>query len=143
MSLEKLADTSSYLYYFESLKRRKLSEDRRYCANILINFKEISEIKLLLNLKKVEISDEVSIPKLKIQRLLMLKHSYLCSSNECPYRWCKYMKTFLIRHCKECSNEKCKIPFCRSTRMIVNHYGICQNKCQICQTFNKICSNHK
>lgn len=141
MSLEKLADTSCQISYFESQKRRKIIDDKHYCANILINFKEISEIKLLLDLKKVEISDEVSIPKLKIERLVMLKHSYLCTSNECPHKWCKYMKTFLIRHCKECSNEKCSIPFCRSTRMIVNHYGICQNKCQICQAFNKICSH--
>tara|TARA_A100001015_G_C14364278_1_gene471770 strand:- start:20 stop:451 length:432 start_codon:yes stop_codon:yes gene_type:complete len=139
-SLEKLADTSSYL---ETLKRRKLTEESNCCENTLINFKDDTGIKLLLNLKKVKVSNETSISKLKIERMLMLKHSYLCTSNECPHKWCKYMKTFLIRHCKECSNEKCQIPFCKSTRLIVNHYGACKNKCQICQTFNMICSNHK
>jgi len=74
--------------------------------------------------------------KHKQQRLLILRHSYVCAycNTICPITpHCHLMKQ-LWKHMNHCVNNECSIPHCISSRMVLMHFKRCtMRSCLICR----------
>jgi hypothetical protein len=194
MELQILTNTCCYLDEIKLTQsetpsnspKRKYSVDKSYYAHILLNLQEMIEAHNLLSLKKIRLTDNITLNGKEFQKLLdvremfknissdtretqskcslqknclnmakkhvrrkqhvnkvifnryvLLKHASECTLTQCPIKDCHYLKHFLIDHLKVCSNQNCTFPYCTSSRVFINHYYNCGNRCQVCRAFTQ------
>ena len=108
-----------------SPSKKKRNYEEYISANLLLDFKNITEAKLLseanllLELKRKKIFLGHNIKQVEYERLVMIKHSLNCRIINCPVKFCKPCKQ-LINHIRECDNKDCQTPFCCTTRVFIN-----------------------
>ena len=75
----------------------------------------------------------MNIEKIKSDRLLLLRHCYLCRNNNCIISdKCKKGKE-ILQHISKCSDPLCQYNYCHSSKLCINHLNNCENQnCQIC-----------
>ena len=75
----------------------------------------------------------MDIEKLKRERLLLLRHCYMCRNNYCIISdKCKKGKN-ILHHISKCKDPSCQYEYCSTSKMVINHFHNCNDcNCKIC-----------